>query len=351
MANEILFVGGALDSVRPFAGAVEANTSDNGFWDTTYADVGTWVQNGANVIADARDSSGALATVVAGQIFCAHAEVEFTNAWTSGNKMFTLLDSSGNPWVSINSLGGGAFNNNFGIFYNSGTGASPVWTQVGATFQITQQATRKIDIEVAITASGVHNVNFYNDGAVGATATITGTFTQALLTNLQSLQLYSQNPSGSTVWTQIAITRGLSLVGAHVKYTEATAAGATSNWSGLFSDINEVKYNDANFLSASAVNDVSTFAWGDVGTIPAGLSIAAVAIWTRGRNNGGAAPQDFKIVCRSAGTDYASAVDVPGITTTFAPLGGLKFLTDPATGLQWTATSFNAAEFGVKATT
>jgi hypothetical protein len=350
MANEILFIGGALDSLRNVSGAVEANTSDNPFWDTTYADVATWVQNGANVAADARDSAGALATVVAGEIFCAHAEVEFTNAWTSGNRMFTLLDSSGNPWISINSLGGGAFNNNFGLFYNSGTGGTPVWTQIGATFQITQQATRRIDIEVAIITGGVHSVNFYNNVAVGGGPTVTGTFTQASLTNLQTLQLYSQNPSGSTIWTQVALTRGLSMVGAQIKYTEPTGAGTTGQWTGAYTDINEVKYNDGNFITSSAVADLSTFAWGDVGTIPAGLSIGGVGLWTRGKNNGGAAPQNYKLACRSAGTNSLTAGNVAGITTSFAPLG-LRFLVDPATGLQWTAANFNAAEFGVDATT
>lgn len=100
---------------------------------------------------------------------------------------------------------------------------------------------------------------------------------------------------------------------------------------------------DYSYISSNNVGDISRF------TFPAitGPTIKTVMIWANARKDDGGY-RTIQGSVKSGATTVATGTDVP--------LGGnyqsllLQQATDPATGVAWTSTGVNAAEFGVKLT-
>jgi hypothetical protein len=331
--SQVLFVGGGLDSVTG-AGLAENN---GGFHDATYAPSCLLAAPGVSWTATCLDASVTPTTVVGGQTFYGHFGFNFTNPYATGNPVVVLNDSAGFPWVSIRSNGGSP---TFGLYYNSNTGASPTWTQIGANFSMAQNTSpyQRLDISVAIGGGGSHTATVWNKEVQVAT----GNFTQASFTNIQTM-VGTGPVGGSGEFWEIIMTEGQSTVGSRVGYSLANGAGTNAGWTGAFSAVNPAVCTDATNNTSGTAAQKSTYAFGDI-TVPATNTIRSVWQWIRGKNDG-SAPSNIKVVCRSAGTDYPGAANVPGITTTFKALPG-RFDVDPATSVAWTQTGFNAAEFG-----
>lgn len=331
--SQILFVGGGLDSVTG-SGLAENN---GGFHDTTYAPSCLLVGPGLTATATCLDSTVTPTTVTNGQTFFGHFGFNFTNAYATGNPVVVLNDSAGFPWVSIRSNGGSP---TFGVYYNSNTGASPTWTQVGANFTMNQNSApyQRLDISVIINTGGSHTVTVWNREVQVAV----GTFTQASFTNIKTMGLTGAVGGSGEFW-ELIMTEGQSTVGARVGYSLANAIGTTSGWTGVFGNVNPVVCTDATTNTSGTAAQKTTYNFADI-VVPATNTIKCVWQWIRGKNDG-TAPSNIKVVCRSAGTDYPGASNVPGITTAYSALPG-RYDVDPATGVAWTQTGFNAAEFG-----
>jgi hypothetical protein len=158
--SRILFVGGGLDS---FTGV--SITEITGFNDTTYAPSALDITNGQASwgIATCHDPvSMAISPVAAGNTWYGHFSWNFTNPYANGNNQCFVNDSAGFPWVAIRCNGGSP---NFGLYYNSGTGAAPVWTQIGVNFAMPQNTApyQRLDIVIGIDPAGTnHIVTLYN---------------------------------------------------------------------------------------------------------------------------------------------------------------------------------------------
>lgn len=344
MADEVLFAGGRLDSLSITAGT-PTESSSTSFRETAYADasVVTPSTSSATVRATFRDSSFAATDVVTGERVYAHFDTG--NAGAPGTTIRTLaalVDSSGFPWLAIRGTG---TSGRAGLYYNSGTGASPTWTLLGSDFAIAAGSGTRYTFDIMLTLGSPHTVTLMQDNAttlVGA-----ATFTQASLTSLRHLDLASWSSSFDQSFSQILITRGIPTFGAKVRYARATGAGSNSGWTGAATNVNEAVNSDTTFDSTTTAGVKQTYAMGDV-TVPAGFEIKSVFNFVRAKNDG-TAPNNIKSVIRSGGTDYSSA-NLSGIGLTFASLG-MRYDTDPATSAAWTQTGWNAAEAGYESAT
>jgi hypothetical protein len=330
--SQVLFLGGGLDSVTG-----NALSENNGFFDGTYAPSCLLVSPGGYWDAVCLDASLTPVSVNGGSTWYGHAHFNFTNPYSTGDPLLQAKDSAGNPWVAIRSNGGSP---TFGLYYNSGTVAAPVWTQLGANFTIAQNTSpfSRLDLKIDIGATGNHVATLYNREVQVAT----GAFTQALFTNVRSMRGYAPT-GGSSEWWEFIMTEGFSTVGARVGYSLPNGAGANAGWTGAYTDVNEAVNSDATVNSTVSAGLKSTYTMGDI-TVPATFAIRAVFQWIRGKNDG-SSPANIKAVARSGGADYVGAANMPGITGAFNALPA-RYDTDPATGLGWTQTTFNAAEFG-----
>lgn len=331
----VLFAGGKLDSLVIAGTTVDSTTA--GTFDGAYTDASISTREyPSNYISNTfRDSSGAATTVTTGQTLWFHCDVELTHT-TTANTAILFVDGSLNPWFQLRATTSTGV---FGLYGNTGTGGSPVWTLLGSTFTLTLNV--RITIDISLTLGSPHSATLYVNGS--AVSGATGTFTQASLTALAQFYCSGTRTGNDSYYSQILATEGIPTTGAKVAYTKATGAGTTSGWTGAASDINETINSDVTTLTAASAGLKSTFAWGDV-SVPVGSVIKDVFIWSRAKNDG-AAPTNIATVVRSAGTDYAGS-NMAGIGVAFAPALDRR-PTDPATGVAWTQTGWNAAEVGV----
>ncbi len=338
MPAEVLFSGGRLDSVIPIGSPVESTSA--AFRDSTYADAAvSWSSTSAEGVRFylwGKTGGGELvaATVVTGETFWLHFEYGSSATISNTRAIFTLYDSAGFPWFRFRGVAGSATSL---LEYNSGTGGSPVWTTVATGFACSSSGTRQI-FDLKLTLGSPHAMEFSLNGSLVAS----GSFTQASFTDVARVDIGGSANSGSCGASQFLATRGISTIGAKVKYCRATANGTNTAWTGVFTDVNEVTGSDATLNSAASAGLKETHAMGDV-TITAGLEIKSVFHWLRAKNDG-SAPTNIKSVLRSGGADYSTG-NLAGIGTSFGPIGA-RYDQDPATSSNWTDTSWNAIEAG-----
>jgi hypothetical protein len=327
---KVLFAGGRLDSVVVAEGSPTEDSNFTGGYNTSYADCSIRIQNNMAISAIFRDTSNAPVDVVTGETLYFHWDM-YTGISISNTVVLEFRDSAGQPWLSVRSVSSA-----FGLYYNSGTGASPTWTLVGSTFSTPSSVLATYDIK--LTLGSPHTVEAYKNNNLVAS----GTFSQALLTALRNATPIDK-ASDDLYFSQLLATEGIPTINAKVKYTRGTAAGANSQWTGTVSDVNEPVNSDVTVNTASAAGLRQTYAMGDV-TVPVGYVISSVFHWMRGRNDG-TAPTNIKSVVRSGGTEYLQASNAPGIGLGFSALPA-RWDTNPNTSTSWTAATWNAVEVG-----
>lgn len=334
--SQILFVGGCLDSLAASALTQDFTYGSAPYFDNTYTGIAVACTNGQTTWWEATCLDGTLTptSVVGGQTWYGHFNFNFTNPYSNGHVLLDVKDSTGNPWVSLRCKGGSP---TWGLYYNSGTVAAPVWTQLGADITMAQNSAPypRLDVVVVIGATGNHTASVYNKEALVAT----GTFTQALFTNIRSMRGYGGQLYG--FFSEIAMTEGLSTIGARIGCSTSNAAGTNSGFTGAYTDLNDT--SDTTLNTSGVAGQKTTYNVSDL-TVPANNVIRAVFQWIRGKNDG-SSPQNIKPVVRSGGADYVAAANAPGISGALGPLPA-RYDVNPATGLNWTQAEYNAAEFG-----
>lgn len=343
MPAEILFAGGRMESVLAVAGSPVSVTT-GGRFDAAWSDSAITLPDPFAIqvpLFTAAANILSATTVVVGETLFFHCEM-FNGQNSQGIDIGVIefRDSAGFPWLSLRSFGS---SDSYRIAWNSGTGASPVWTSLGANITITFGVISTIDFSV--TLGSPHTANFY----VNTSLFRTGTFTQALFTNVAGVRLAGTKSSASNnnhFYSQILCARDLSTIGAKVRTSRASGAGNSNDWSGTFANINEPINSDATVQSAVSAGLKSTHAMSDI-TVTAGFEIRSIFHWLRAKNDG-SAPNNIKSVLRHGGADYATG-NLSGLTVGYSPIGA-RYDTDPLLS-NWTQSSWNAIEAGYESAT
>lgn len=318
---KVLFSGSRSDSVVAVSGTVTELT--NGWYNSQYSDAAINLSDGSiSCRAVFSDPAGAPLlvpyAVQAGHSVFLHG---FYN--TQAGCRFQLCDSDNNPWVQM--LGNGS------LQYNSGTGASPVWTtlgQVGWPFATNAD----FDIKLDLAANGNHTVMLaYNRVAVIGPIG----FTQPALTNIASALFIG---TGNWGLSEIIATEDWSTVGGHVMTKRPTGPGADADWTGTYQDVNEQITNDSTVNQSDTPGQKQTYPMGTI-TIPDGYVIGCVFNHLRAKNDGGS-PSNLQSICRPGATDHVSG-NMPGMLVTYASVGA-RYDKNPDTGVAWTPDSWNA---------
>ena len=327
--SKITFAGGRVDSVTQLSGTLSENSS----WvDHAYTDAGITTSNG---VAQGFLRDPAAAPLLSpyhtgtGHSFYFHTAFAWGDGWRGGATILQLLDNSGAPWIQLTRDGH--------FQYNSGSSGTPVWTDfAGSPVNVPgYSAVSDIDIKLDLAAGGAHTILL----AYGRTAVIGPVgFTQAALTNIASFTLHGDGWGSGDVWSELLCTEDVSTVGAHVAIPRATGAGVHSDWTGTYTDVNEVQTNDTTVNQAGAAGLLQSYPMGNI-TVPAGYVIPSIWQWLRVKNDGGA-PSSIQAICRPSTTDHISA-SLPAVGVTFAGLGS-RYDINPDTGVAWTQADWNA---------
>lgn len=127
----------------------------------------------------------------------------------------------------------------------------------------------------------------------------------------------------------------------------SSGAGNSTGWTPSAGNnwdcVDEIPPSDADYVSTNSNDVVDTYAAGNLaGTIGV---VKCVQVQVRARTDGAPTPNNLKLAVRSGGTDYLS-----GDKAVSAAEKGLWNLWEdnPATATDWTETTVNAVEIGIK---
>jgi hypothetical protein len=133
-----------------------------------------------------------------------------------------------------------------------------------------------------------------------------------------------------------------STVGMRVLTRYPNGAGANSDWTGTYADVDELVYSDADFLNSATANQVSMFT--QTGPTITGYSVRAVAVAARA-HCGASGPQNLQLALRSSGTNYFSSSKA--LSAGYSANINI-WETNPATSAAWVNTAIDALQPGVK---
>jgi hypothetical protein len=323
-----LFAGSDASCFRTVAGAPGTSTS-NGL-DAGWSNVSMTTGSGGRAAADFTDASTAAKAVGIGETLWFHAYREFQNGHNAVFNPIEICDSAGQPWLAIRYKSGGSV---FGLFYNSGTGGAPVWSQLGVDFSHPPGSNYVIDI--AVTLGAPHSVSLYLNLGAGSALNQSATFVANGFTNALMAILAGQN--GTTWWGGVLVSEGIPTIEAHCSVRYPTGAGNTNTFTvGTFAEIDENGISDADLMSSNTAGQRATFVYGDMPALPAGYAMGDTFLFTRAKNDGGAIG-NVKPVHRPAGGPDAVGASFAGMGLTFGPF--LK-------RYNLTKAQFDGSEFG-----
>ncbi len=211
---------------------------------------------------------------------------------------------------------------------------SAVMTNVGGTASIDEDIAEHLDIYFqGNDATG--NVSLF----LGGTELISATVDLSLVTGITAVRSYHPHRFSQLIIADEP-TIGWRLI---TRYPNA--AGATGDFTGTYTDVDETVYNDADFINSSTNGHVETY--GQTGPAISGYTVRAVGVYARAKR-GASGPANLQMALRSGGTDYFSASKALGIG--YAAYGHI-WETNPATAAAWVSTAIDALQPGVKAVT
>jgi hypothetical protein len=197
-----------------------------------------------------------------------------------------------------------------------------------------------IDLHV-VCNSGSGTIALYIAGTERLTATVNTTS----ISNLKKFRFTGGTISSLAVeaWVSQVIMADESTIGWRLSTRYASGAGATTDWTGSYTEIDEIVYNDGDFINSSVADQVELFT--NTGPSLSGYTVRSVAVSARAKR-GASGPQNIRMALRSAGTTYFSGSDI-ALGVAYAPVQTI-WETDPATASDFLTSAISTVQFGVK---
>ena len=221
------------------------------------------------------------------------------------------------------------------------------FTSMSNTFQFIADTVTVIDVHVkihdttgrfAIYIDGVLHDEFTGDTNLYASAQIDG----FRLKGAANSPLYSASMAFSEV-----VVADEPTVAWRVATIVPSAAGATSAWTGAYTDVDEAVIDDTDYLESVTANQVETMVATNLSVAASVMDVQTLAVVARTRK-GNSGIQQLQLAVRTSATDYYSTTKVldPG----FIPIEAF-WAQNPATVAQWTPSEIDGLEIGVKSIT
>lgn len=258
---------------------------------------------------------------------CYHGSI--LNPYVSADTFVSLVNNAGTTVlrVRIDLSAGGTITLQY-------LNASSVWTSAGS---VSLPATLgAFDLHWKFDASG--ELNFYASG----TERITFSGDLSHLAGVAYVRLH--NHFGLPAFSQIMVDTDPT-IGHRNKYIPLVSAGATSSWTGTYTEIDEIVLNDADYINSATANQVSTF--GITPPTLTGYTVQSITVSARA-NRDPTGPQNLELALRVSGTDYFSSTK--SLTIGFAPVQNI-WTQNPASAGAWSNSAAGAVQPGVKSIT
>jgi hypothetical protein len=216
------------------------------------------------------------------------------------------------------------------------------WTTLVSSVTEAQTALTKFDFEIVKDASA-GAARIYLSESLDAEATSIDTELVAW-TSIDQVEWYLPSSSGGDAWYVSAlIIADETTIGMKFIQETITADGTNTDFSGDYTDIDELGLDTGDSITSQATGEISTFTGNLDAVIDSGHDIVA-SVLSINYTVGGA---DKKVTAAY----YISATDYEGGNETVSEGSGVVNLvqsTNPATASAWTPSEIEGAEFGVK---
>lgn len=215
---------------------------------------------------------------------------------------------------------------------------SAVWTQVGSVIAVNMEdSLQTIDMSVVGNdASG--SVTVY----VAGTERMTATIDLSAVVSIDNLKI---GPTANRRYTSQIIIADESTIGWRLATYYPSGAGATGNWTGDHTAVDEVRYSDADFIYSASADQVETYTAS--GPSLTGYVVRAVGVYCRA-HRGASGPQNLQLAVRVNGTDYFSSSKA--LSLGFDSYGNI-WSANPDTAVDWLTSQISAVQPGVKSIT
>lgn len=214
-----------------------------------------------------------------------------------------------------------------------------VWTDFGTQFSASSSARQTVAIHIVCNSASGSGALY-----LSGTKRLEGTGKDlSAITSLEKARFYGKTTAiTKTNYFSQPVIANQSLIGWRLKTVPATGAGATTDWTGGYTEIDEIVYSDVDFINSGTANQVELFSHST--TVPDGYTVRGVIVAARAKE-GDTGPTQIQLALRSGGTTYFSSTQAldSGYGANVA-----VWETDPATAGAFTAASIAALQFGVK---
>lgn len=306
MATRNLALGVKAGFLRSVVGTV-VDTTTASARNATYVDSAVTFGNNASGIFDFTDDTGVSASAVAGETLSVRLDAQGSSG-TGVHDVFILLNASDQMLIRLRQMSGTSVQ----LMYNSGTLASPTWTNLGAAWAKVSGALVTYNLELVIDAGGNHTAKMYMGGVEVLSPT---SFSMPLLTSVDAIRLGGIASGQQVNLSQLFCATDTNLVGSFVPSLKATADGAHTAWTGTYTDVNEAVGSDTTLISSATSGQKESFAMSDV-VVPSGTTIQGAVRHTFRARNSGVTPSNIKPLIREGGVDTVGS-DVSGLAVSY----------------------------------
>jgi len=264
--------------------------------------------------------------------------------WTDGS-IISVYDNSGGALFRIYKYDP---DSNIRCDYYDGA----AWNTFSSTWRPMNTRLR-IDIRILINGT-TGAIEVYDNGSLHASYS-GDTIGTSGRTGVGSLGIGALNPrldpnGGRGRYSGIMVTDGRPTQNMRYIQTKPAANGTYNDWTGDYTSIDELGFDDSDTISTQTNGHRSTFTAGTLTTdFDSGYVVVGTGVTARAFNGSVDSPLgNIRLITRSNATDGEGAQQA--ISTTKQGFQEI-FTTDPGTGLGWTVADAKAAEFGIKGET
>jgi hypothetical protein len=324
-----LMYGGEIGPLIPSDGTVVEVTATGNVYDTAKCRCAVYVFS--------RNSSASSPTFAAKDTLWVHWDTNSETHFDNRKSGIVELVASSTPIIRVASTQAGQGNDTLYLEYFSGG----TWTTVGGSQTFTTFGVRQTFDLFFEKSSGT--LRLYSSGslvtALGGTAVIA----------LQSLGAITRvdwrgNYDGGIKVSQNVVSED-STIGVSVYTRYPNGAGASSDYTGSYANVDEIVYSDADAITSTVSGDTELFTHTGP-TLPSTIAVRGVYIAARAKTGGTVTGQ--KGALRIGSTTYASAANV--LDAGFGADGHM-YAVSPATSAAFTKAEIEAMQYGHRSLT
>ena len=195
---------------------------------------------------------------------------------------------------------------------------------------------------IIVKINGIETVNFSGDTRNGGTS--------GVIDGIRFGRTATPNDVNGPYWDDLVIDDSEWIGNTAILGLSPSGAGSNTNWTpsagSNYQTVDEVPASDADYNAVNSVDQIDTFAMGDLPFSPE--SIKAVQVSVRAQKEGASTPQNIAPTVKSGSTTDSGADQA--LETSFRAHSKI-WPTDPDTASAWTESGVNALEAGYKSRT